>query len=642
MSPIADSSRRFILAADDPYLLNLEALWTVDPALAGQIEAIDDADLYPTLATRAGVPTASLAGPGGRAVLLHSKYDPLTEAAKCAAAAHIAGKAIVYVHGFGLGHHVRALFDQMGPEANLFVFEPDLRLLRTALAAGDFSELIASRRVAFVTRLDKADLINRLSPHLASFGMGAVAVDHGPSLQIAPAFHAQFKQWLDEFASYARTSLNTFVLNSSKTAQNIARNLRWYAASPCLSRLKDRFKNRPAVIVSAGPSLRKNAHLLPQIAGKAVVIAVQTTLQPLVHAGIEPHFVTSLDYHEICTRFFENLPTDRKLKTELVAEPKATSAIFDLLDGDTSLLGNDYAESLLRELKLDKAKLPAGATVAHLAYYLAEYLGCNPIIFLGQDLGFSDGLCYAPGTSYEDVWRPETGRFCSMEMKQWDQIVRERFILRKIPDFQGRPMYTEERLFTYLQQFERDFLQSGRTIIDATEGGAFKRGSTPMPFAQAIAEHCTESFEVDLTDHPGPRWERTPAVAASLHRRRNEARTIADISQATLPLLEEVRAHADDQPRVNSAIARLDALRARMNEVGMTYDLVTELTQKSQLDRFEADRRIKQAKLSPIEKQRRQVDRDIANVRNMLEAATRFQDLMTEVIEQLKAAKMAG
>ncbi len=71
----------------------------------------------------------------------------------------------------------------------------------------------------------------------------------------------------------------------------------------------DRYKNRPAVIVSAGPSLRKNKHLLKGLREQAAIIAVQTTLQPLLEMGVEPHFVTSLDYHEICTRFFEKLPS---------------------------------------------------------------------------------------------------------------------------------------------------------------------------------------------------------------------------------------------------------------------------------------------------------------------------------------------
>jgi len=69
-------------------------------------------------------------------------------------------------------------------------------------------------------------------------------------------------------------------------------------------------------------------------------------------------------------------------------------------------------------MEMNKTTLRAGSTVAHLAYYLAEHLGCDPIMFVGQDLGFSDGLYYSPGTSYDDVWRPEFGRFCSVEMKQ--------------------------------------------------------------------------------------------------------------------------------------------------------------------------------------------------------------------------------
>jgi len=71
----------------------------------------------------------------------------------------------------------------------------------------------------------------------------------------------------------------------------------------------------------SGSFARKNKHLLHEAAGKAVIIAVQTTLSHCFELGVEPQFVTSLDYHDICTRFFERLPPT--LKTELIAEPKA-------------------------------------------------------------------------------------------------------------------------------------------------------------------------------------------------------------------------------------------------------------------------------------------------------------------------------
>ena len=41
MTASSDSSTRFVLAEDAPYLKNMAVLWTVDPALAGMIEASD-------------------------------------------------------------------------------------------------------------------------------------------------------------------------------------------------------------------------------------------------------------------------------------------------------------------------------------------------------------------------------------------------------------------------------------------------------------------------------------------------------------------------------------------------------------------------------------------------------------------------
>jgi hypothetical protein len=491
--------------------------------------------------------------------------------------------------------------------------------------------------VNFITKPDKSDLFVRLTPHAALISVGVESVVHPPSMQVAGEFHQQVQTWLAEFASFSRTSLNTLVLNSRRTAENIARNIGWYVATPSLSRLENRHKGQPAIVVSAGPSLRKNIDQLKGLQDKAVIIAVQTTLKPLLEKGVRPLFVTSLDYHEICTRFFENLPPG--LETELVAEPKATSAVFDLNPGPLSLLGNDFADSLLREMKLPKARLQSGATVAHLAYYLAEHLGCDPIVFVGQDLGFSDGLCYAPGTSYDDVWRPELSRFCTVEMKQWEQIARERFILRKVPDHQGRPMYTEERLFSYLQQFERDFARSKVRIIDATEGGAAKRGAAPMPLKDVITQFCSQPLQPrrePARDHPGPRWDRLPEAIQCLSARRDEAERIQQVSAETLPLLEEIRDHVADQARVNRAIAQIDALRARMNELGATYDLVTQLTQSTELKRFQADRKLSASKeMEGNDRQRRQVARDIDNVRGVMDAAADFRRLMDDVIAQL-------
>ena len=660
--------RAYVLPPEAPLVKNLAALWAADPALAADLEALHPVGPYPVEPSRAGPPTLALAPAGGEAatpaaapVLLHSRYEPAAEARRLIEDVDAEGRFAFYVHGFGLGYHVEALFERVGPEALVFVFEPDLRLLWTALNHRDASKLIESRRLFVIHRADKSELFLRLTPHAALISVGVESVVHPPSMRVAGGFHARVQTCLGEFAAFTRTSMNTLVLNSRRTAENVARNVGRYVASEGVGPMENRHRGRPAVVVSAGPSLRKNQHLLKQLAGEAVIVAVQTTLKPLLELGVEPDYVTSLDYHEICTRFFENLPPG--LKTELVAEPKAASAIFDMYPGRVTLLGNEFADGLLRDMTphVDRTRLRSGATVAHLAYYLAEHLGCDPIVFVGQDLGFGDGLCYAPGTSYDDVWRPELGRFCTVEMKQWEQIARERFILRKIPDHQGRPMYTEQRLFTYLQQFERDFARSRATIIDATEGGAAKRGAVVMTLQQVIDRYVPgpaggagrrsrvagrgpeplgpERASPTFTAHfaGGTKHASDPsAVVDCLRRREEEAAQIEQICRDTLPLLEQIRDHVGDQARVNRAISAVDSLRARMNELGPTYDLVTQLTQSSELDRFKADRRLSAAKaLDGNERQRRQVGRDIDNVRAVADAAGEFRRLMRDVVDRI-------
>jgi hypothetical protein len=630
----ADPSQMFILAPDAPILANLAALWESDPKLARAIEALEDPTAYPIEKSKSGMPTLAMKTADGRNVYLHSRHQPIEEARRMLEGIDAQEKMTFYVIGLGLGYHLEMLFERASDEAIFCVFEPDLRMIRTALEHRDFSKLFRSHRVMWFYKGEKSEIFQRLTPHTALVSMGTETIIHFPSRQLHESFFRQTEISLLEFAAFTRTNMNTLVLNSRKTAENIAKNIGWYAATPSLARLRERYKSRPAVIVSAGPSLRKNKHLLAGLDQNAVIIAVQTTLQPLLEMGVQPQFVTSLDYHEICTRFFEKLPPG--LRTELIAEPKATCAIFNMMTGPVNVIGNEFAEGLIREMKLDKPVMTSGATVAHLAFYFAEFLGCDPIIFVGQDLGFSDGLCYAPGTSYEDVWRPELSRFCTVEMKQWEQIVRDRQILRQIPDYQGRPMYTEERLYTYLHQFERDFGKSKAKIIDCTEGGAAKRGAIAMPLKEAISKYCGQPL-LKIVDEAAPlRWDLLDPCIESILRRKDEAIEIEKISRDVLPLLEDILANISDQARVNRTIARIDELRKRMDALGQTYVQITQFTQQSELTRFERDRRLAAQRIDGIDRQKRQVERDIDNVKAMITASQDYARLMDEVAGQLK------
>src|SRR5687768_15874751 len=150
-----------VLPDDAPLVKNLAALWAADAALAAELEALHPLEPYPVEPSKAGPVTLAVAPfdgePGAKpreAILLHSRYQPLAEAERLLKDVDVEGRFAFYVHGLGLGYHVEQLFERAGKESLLFVFEPDLRLIWTALHHRDFSALIESRRVLFFTHAD--------------------------------------------------------------------------------------------------------------------------------------------------------------------------------------------------------------------------------------------------------------------------------------------------------------------------------------------------------------------------------------------------------------------------------------------------------------------------------------------------------
>jgi len=485
---------------DDLYARNMAALFRTDGYLAQRIdEAIDDGSVI-VEASRKGAPCVAVRVAGAdRPVYLHSRVDPLDEAERFAASVELGDDFCFIVGGFGLGHHIKALFNRLKGESFLIVTEPNLVLLKAALGAVDLVDVLASGRCIILTSDDKAQMQTRLEPRNTLMMLGAKFVSHPASERVAGEFHATMRKRIADHMTYWRMTLVTLVANSRITCRNVANNLPRYLSTPPINILHDRFKGYPAIVVSAGPSLRRNIDQLAQLKGKAVIICVQTTFKTLLDRGITPDFVTSLDYHEMSRRFFENVKDFSG--THLVAEPKATWHVIDAYRGPVSLLSNDFARLLVGDELGARAGLKAGATVAHLAFYLALFMGCEPVVLVGQDLGYTDHVYYTPGTAMHEMWRPELNRFCTMEMKEWERIVRARKILMKVKDIHGRNIYTDEQLFTYLQQFEGDFAAVPGRVIDATRAACARaiRRSVPWPKWPSATAVSRSRMTVSLT-----------------------------------------------------------------------------------------------------------------------------------------------
>ena len=581
---------------NDPLPANLAALWLADAPLAARVEAVAGDVVSPSTTPAAALP-------------------PVADMRE-----HFA-----YAVADG-GLTLAALFDATGGpggQALLAVVREDEHALLADLATIDVSAALASGRVV--------PLVGEPAPDRYAAALA------GRNLLISLGFRAvgpvppEAASALGQLRSLEAVNIATALQHGRKSTANLIDNLATYAATPGIAGLRDAAKGRTAVVVSAGPSLRKNLHRLRGREEDVVVIAVQTALKPCLEAGVVPHLICAIDHHEISTRFYADLPDG--LPTQLVADPKCSGAVIRAWQSRPGrrvrMLGNDAATSFLREMSLPRPTLPPTATVAQLAFELAEWLGCSTCALIGQDLGFSDGLAYAPGTGYDDAWRPETGRFCTFEMKQWEHIARDRAALVRATDFRGNPTYTEARLASYLNKFEQMFAATPMRVIDATEGGLLKRGAEPMPLADVLA---------GVAPRPAIRMPQDDCVAfgcvaTSLAAREREAAIIEDASAASEALLERVRDHPGDARVVNAAVAELDAQRRRLREdrdVDRTYGLVASFTQRSERDRLLSDMRIAAGGLDDTERRRRQAERDLANVRAIGRAAANLRAVLQE------------
>jgi hypothetical protein len=627
------------------YLGNLAALYGLYPDFAARIDAMPFTACPRLEPARDGRFTASVTADNGKPVYLHSRYRPGEEAAQFVGAQKDLfvddqpgngperdGRSFL-IGGVGLGYHLLEL-DRQHHKPLMIVAEDDLGLIKAALCVSDLSGPIRERRLLFLTSTDKGHLHQLLRPHNADVLLGLRFMTLPQAARCHVAFHEEIRKLLGDFVTFARLQMVTLLRNARITCKNLLFNMPTYVSWPGVEVLAGRGRGYPAILVAAGPSLARNIDQLAELRRYGVLIAVQTVFKNLLARGIQPHFVTSLDFHEISAQFFRGLSDVGDCA--LVAEPKATWHVMDAYPGRKHLLHNDLYDRLLQDAAPERGRIKPGSTVAHLAFYLAEYLGCDPIILVGQDLSFSEGLYYPAGMPIEQVWQPELGRFYTVEMKQWERIVRARHVLRKVKDIHGRDTYTDEQLFIYAEQFQSDFAGSAARVIHATEGGMRLAGTEVLTLREAAARFCRRPLPEDLFASGKP-----PTSGAAVARARQvlgeqleQVHAVKEIAVEMRGLLGRLAGLFDRPNEYNRLVVRVDDLRTRMQHFERIYGVVTSVAQLAELRRYSADRRIGEGEVDTVATARQRLQRDREFVDAFIEGCAYLEDIVPEALER--------
>lgn len=577
--------------------------------------------------------------------VLASRRRPVTEAERLAESVDVIENGGVCVMGFGAGYHCEAFAGRLGDMGAIVCFEPDVSLLRSVLERVDHSGWIEKSNFRLLTDPDDGAAITAgIRGVEGVLSLGVQIVEHPASRPRLGELSTRFGERFANAMKSMRTSVMTTLVRSQSTLRNMVMNADYYASTGGVDSLAGAASGRPAIVVSAGPSLERNIEQLkdPAVREHAVVIAVQTMLKPMLRRGIKPHFVCALDYHELSRRFYEGLTAEDVEGVTLIVEPKANPAILEAFPGRILCVQEQMLDQLLGpELSGQKWPITAGATVAHLCAYLGRHMGCDPLILVGQDLGFTDGQYYSAGAAIHDVWAGELGPMRTLEMFEWERIVRSRSMLRKAQDIHGRPIYTDEQMATYLGQFEVDFAvdaEKGLRVIDATEGGVRKAHTTVMSLSEALETYANgEPVSLDETGAGRVRASVVPLVAARLERVAEQAGEVESCSREAAEILGKMIEPGVSAKKVDRLIEEVYAVRDEVRMHEPAYGLVQFINQAGALKRFRADRTIELSEsLDERGRQNKQIERDISNVEWTAEAAAELAALLRDAASAIR------
>lgn len=422
-------------------------------------------------------------------VFVHSSYDPIQEAKRKIDELNLKKNTMVVVFGIGLGYHLFELKKRISEQSRVVVIENSMDIFNNVMRNIDLTELFNDRRFAFLLGLSREqisfyfkDLFTNTFTFYISSGTQYVSLSYYDKL--FPTLSQEItKDILNNLLGTWRSLGNCAADTLIGLVQNF-KNIDHALDNPGIAEiadiLRENFRNKPAVIVSAGPSLDKNIHLLKEIEGKALILANDATIRALTKKGIRPDAVFTIERAKVHECFYKNRDFEIPKEVVLVAPPLVQPEIFKEFEDNKKIACFRALEPInvwINDNIGNKGSILMGGSVAHLAFGFALAVGSNPIVFVGQDLAYSND-----GDTH--------GKDVSEELKE---LSKKAFTDKQetfLTDYNGNPIKSTLIWKTFLNWFENKFMEfSDRMYIDATEGGAYKRGTQIMTLKETIEKH---------------------------------------------------------------------------------------------------------------------------------------------------------
>lgn len=293
--------------------------------------------------------------------------------------------------------------------------------------------------------------------------------------------YEEYGKVLKKISESRAMDTGVWVRFSKELTRNLRDNIKDVIRGYDLCAMKDSFpEGKPGILVSAGPSLNNNIDELKNAVGKALIIATDTAIKPLLNHGIRPNVFITVDPSKPLVLFDKKEAWD----IPMIIMENGNAQVVEKHKGKKffTLIWEGFGRSIYERFGKELPFLETGGSVANNAFSFLRECGCDPIIFVGQDLAYTNKKSHADGTFQDKMQDVNTDE--------------EKYI--EIEDIYGNTTYTTGDFKHYLEWFE-DKIEALENVkvIDATEGGAKIHGAELMTLRDAVATYCKETFDAD-------------------------------------------------------------------------------------------------------------------------------------------------
>ena len=328
---------------------------------------------------------------------LHNPLNPLAEASEIFAMAENTPVTIHLIYGMGLGY----LFQVTSAKSigTVILYEPDLNILRTAFALVDFSADILKKNVYMTNDFTEAcEYIYQKSN-----------MQNTPLLLSTSAYRKLNEGTFNNMVTELQQTIGRFSLDLKYTKEKFyglilktINNIPKLVNEIPIGELKDYYKGKTAVVVSAGPTLDRNIETLKKYRDNYILITVGTAMKTLSSHDITPDFLCIIEAND-CSKQIAGLDLSGiNFITEPYAHPNLRN--FKYKNTYSHISQNLPTNELWGDIAdIDISEYYSKGTVSYTALNVARILGCSKIALVGQDLAYIEGQCYSKDSAYKDL-----------------------------------------------------------------------------------------------------------------------------------------------------------------------------------------------------------------------------------------------